>query len=404
MNNFDYNLALVLAHTLVCESRSCVTLYACGGNTMVQNSNESMNDILQAYKNNLGPMLNVLKAQQPSWEQSQLALTQALSPEYQKLQQQLYTQFGPELAKTASDIENQTALARAQGDAAVLAGPGAQIIAAAKKAAQEADPEYYASRAAVANKLQTTLGAMDPTRLTGGERAEIQRAAALAHKGPVQDAVDTASNAMQFGSALTNKQATIANTLNNSANALQSMKSSFDPTQVALGRPSTAVQQGAANSTGIQNFNNSQLFNQSSQLFGQAGNSNNMYNQGMLAQQNSNNQMKQMMVQQAMTGGGAASSCCFILLEAQNGLLPAYVRWCRDNLADEQTRVGYKRMARVLVPLMERFAVVKDLVNALMVEPLIRYGAWITCQPGATAMDRPYMKFWFGVWKLLGKY
>lgn len=118
----------------------------------------------------------------------------------------------------------------------------------------------------------------------------------------------------------------------------------------------------------------------------------------------------------SLSGQGAQSSssvgwgvnlCCFIFLEAYNGALPWWVRACRDQYAPEDSdrRRGYVRMSRWLVPAMRVSKVVRFLVNSLMVKPLTKWGGWYKCVPGYDRgwVYHPVVKFWFKLWKLLGK-
>lgn len=407
MNEFDLNLARVLACTIVHESNPYgVSLQACGGSTMVQNTGESMDSVMDAIVKHYPTLLGTINKNIIPFEQGQLAASQAVSPGYQQLQSDLYKQFAPDLAKTASQIEDQTAKARAASDLDILSGTGQGLIKAVTSADEAANPEYYAARKAMGGKLAQLADSFDVDKLSGGERAEIERANAAKYgTTSPNNAADVAGAAMNFGQALNAKRAAVSQALSQGLSTVNGLKSNIDVGNVALGRPSTSQAMSSTQLTGLRDMNNSQAFGQMNSLMGQTGQSNNMYNQGMLAQQNSNNQLKSMMINNAMTAGGATSSCCFIFLQAQNGLLPDFVRWCRDNLADEQTRKGYRRMAKWLVPLMERFAFVQDLVNAVMVEPLIKYGAWLTCQPDSRSnyYYRPYVTFWFRVWKTLGR-
>jgi len=104
-------------------------------------------------------------------------------------------------------------------------------------------------------------------------------------------------------------------------------------------------------------------------------------------------------------GSGAGVSCCFILLAATGGELPWFVRYCRDHLGTEETRRGYRRMARWLVPLMQRWSAVRLFVEATMVHPLIQYGGYLTRQEGYEGgfVFRPVKRVWFAIWNYLGK-
>jgi len=104
-------------------------------------------------------------------------------------------------------------------------------------------------------------------------------------------------------------------------------------------------------------------------------------------------------------GTGAGISCCWIFLAAHGGGLPWWVRYCRNHLGTNETRRGYRRMARWLVPLMERWALVRVLVHAFMTYPITCYGGFLVHEPGYETgfVFRPVKRFWFYVWNKLGK-
>ena len=104
---------------------------------------------------------------------------------------------------------------------------------------------------------------------------------------------------------------------------------------------------------------------------------------------------------------GGFDACCWILLEHYKGTMPWWVRACRDHFAPQSTarRRGYKRMAKWLVPAMKKSVVVRKLVDYLMVRPLESWGGWFWQVPGFEHGKRfcLIVKFWFKVWKVLGK-
>jgi hypothetical protein len=107
--------------------------------------------------------------------------------------------------------------------------------------------------------------------------------------------------------------------------------------------------------------------------------------------------------------GGAASAgtlCCFIFLEAYNGNMPWFVRECRDEFAPESSerRAGYIKMAGWLVPLMQKYKIVRMTVNGLMIKPLTRWGGYYKKVKGYEYgfIFRPFVKAWFWIWKKYG--
>jgi len=116
-----------------------------------------------------------------------------------------------------------------------------------------------------------------------------------------------------------------------------------------------------------------------------------------------------------LTGRGSQSSssqaanisaCCFIFLESYNGVLPWWVRECRDEMAPEDTRrrQGYVAMANKLVPWMRKSRAVTWLVNKFMVAPITKWGGYYKKVDGYEKcwVYKPAVTFWFKVWKTIG--
>lgn len=111
----------------------------------------------------------------------------------------------------------------------------------------------------------------------------------------------------------------------------------------------------------------------------------------------------------APTAGGGSilgDKCCFIFLEATNGQLPLYVRELRDYyyIMEPAIARGYIRMASWLVPLMKRFKAVKNIINIVMVKPIIEYGLFLKTCNGYSLRNHFIKGLWFKVWKWLGSY
>lgn len=100
-------------------------------------------------------------------------------------------------------------------------------------------------------------------------------------------------------------------------------------------------------------------------------------------------------------------SCCFIFLQALNGLLPSVVREARDYYYAKWPRVarGYVRLARTLVPLMRVSRAVAQLVNVLMIKPMIAAGrATFAGDPSVARLAAvPVAYMWLGIFALLGR-
>lgn len=101
-------------------------------------------------------------------------------------------------------------------------------------------------------------------------------------------------------------------------------------------------------------------------------------------------------------------NCCYIYMEAFNGTLPPVVRRARDLFAPESSdrRIGYIWMSKWLVPAMQKFAIVRVLVNETMIKPSIKYATWFFNEDGNKQTWKAYglvVKSWFKVWEVIGK-
>jgi hypothetical protein len=108
----------------------------------------------------------------------------------------------------------------------------------------------------------------------------------------------------------------------------------------------------------------------------------------------------------AMKGG----MCCFIFMEAYQGAMPGCIRRIRDKYYRRHPRIadGYKRMARWVVPLMQRSDLARRLVWWGMVGPATRYamgignGKWQMAD-GKWQRAKRMSHFWLRTWAVLGK-
>ena len=102
----------------------------------------------------------------------------------------------------------------------------------------------------------------------------------------------------------------------------------------------------------------------------------------------------------------AGLDCCFIFLQARNGILPWFINMARRDYYTPQRKRGYKWMARWLVPMMQKSKMVEWVVNAVMIKPFLRYGAWLYKDASASwrgVVSAPICKAWLATWNWLGK-
>lgn len=352
-------------------------------------------DVSHSTADQLQALIQYLPALSQAWQQqilptekATLAAQQEIAPQQAALNTQLYGQYGPELSRIGSQIASQEASATAK----TLAGSGADLARAATSTQQIADPEYYKTRALTSDKIGELLGSINVNGLSGSERAETERYLNQQNQGrgspDVSSNIKTVENASMFGSALQNKRNSLGQAITQATNFLPTAKSGIDVFQTITGRPSTTPNATAAAPVG------SQANNLTSQLFGNI--------------QNTQAQTQDLMASRRTTddrvNNAIGSFCCFIFLEIHNGVLPWYVRICRDYYYEKEpfARIGYRRMASILVPLMHSNGIVRSLVNRFMVSPITEHGGFIFGVDGCKSR-RGYKNFWFSIWKLIGK-
>jgi len=188
-----------------------------------------------------------------------LNVSQATSPGYAQLMTQIFNQYGPQLNTIGNAINRQNALAQANTERQVMAGPGADLVNQAYGLSQVFDKPYYDTRAATAGRLQDLMSSIDLNAgLSGTERNEIGQG--LSREGYARgtanapSATETVGNAMRYGQAgyqrRVQQQSLLGSAINTASSFLPTAKSGVDVFQVATGRPSMP-NQGASQFTGL---------------------------------------------------------------------------------------------------------------------------------------------------------
>ena len=206
---------------------------ACFGDER-QSGPEAMSSILNSIRESYPGAIEAVNKTLVPTAQSQLAADQAVSPGYAKLNMDLYNQFGPEAAKTAANIDDITQKAASQRELELAQGTGRQLVTEADLDHKQLDPEYYAQRAAMSEAMTKYLKASDPS-LTENEREEIRRGIGRTSTNP-SSAIDTASNAMQFGEKGREKVSMFGDAISRIAAAVPTMKSGISGFEVATRR------------------------------------------------------------------------------------------------------------------------------------------------------------------------
>jgi len=410
MNTFEYNLATILGHSIVWESARLEVdngipqgFYRNGGSP-APTTQESMAEVMKAYRENLLPMIQQQIAAAREYEPAMQDLRAQVSPREQQLNLDLYRQFGPQFAQASSDIARQNAQAQAETDLGIVSGTGRDLVREAMRTQKEADPEAYRARElALANleKLQGSL--LDPNAgLGGGERAEIERSLARENfargTGATPTATSTVANAMAFGQAgearRAQRQTALAGAAQLAAGAVQPLSSRIDTFQLTTGRPSINTgEQRTGGSREVGQESNAMGMN----LFGNASQ--------MRQQENQINAQRKPALDQFSQVMGSLPSCCWTFAEAFYGWdnIPDSVRVSRDLHYTPQRREGYRLMSRYLVPRMQESKVWRAAVNALLIKPMTAHAEWYVNGKGLGWIFTPLQKFYLAVWEHYGE-
>src|SRR5574343_1702324 len=364
------NLSKVLAHSIVYEASKDkpMELYNIGGDAPPV---QTVGGMLQDFTKYLPDYSSVVAKQMLPLELAQARASAEVSPIYTQNQLDIYNKYGPELNRVGQDIARSNALAQAQTEADVMRGPGTSLVQQGRQLSELVDPEYYKGRAAIGGLFDALNRGY-----TGSDIAEIRRSQAQdsMQRGTSQNPgnLNALENALSFGSQLANKRQNLANTIGTASAALTPLKSGVDPFAQATGR-SAMPNAGEQKFVGSRSDAGSGAMNLGTNLFGSQTQTNNAAMQAQAQNASSLNQM---------IGSMVGRPCCFIFMESYNGLLPWWIRRCRDAFYTPTRRLGYTRMSKILVPMMEKSKFIRGLVNELMIAPLSAYGGYLHQVPG----------------------
>ena len=410
MNTFEINLSKVLSHSMVWESSRLevdndIPLgYYRNGGSPAPGTQESMAEVMKAYRENIIPMIQQQVTAARQYEPEMQKLREEISPKEQALNKRLYEEFGPEFARIGSQIARQNAQAQAETDLGIVSGTGRELVREAMRTQKEADPEAYRARELALKNLEQLQGSLtDPNAgLSGAERAEIDRSMARENfargTGATPTATSTVSNAMAFGQAgearKAQRQSAIANAAQLAAGAVQPLSSRIDTFQLTTGRPS--VNQGEARTGGAREVgqeSNAMGMN----LFGNASQMRQQENQINASRKSALDQFSQVM--------GSLPSCCWTFAEAYYGWenIPDAVKVSRDLHYTPRIREGYRMMSRWVVPKMQSSKVWRAVVNALLIKPMTAHAEWYVNGKGFGWMFSPLQKTYLALWDYYGE-
>jgi hypothetical protein len=221
----------------------------CGSD--IPSTQESASDLFSAIYNYYPKLAEVYRDQALPTAQTELGVSQAVSPAYQQLMNDMYKQFGPQLAQTGQQIDRSNRLAAGQTDVDLLNTSGRQLANTYQDIDKGLNPEYYQVRANEANRIQDLLGSInlndanpEAERLVGQENARTGNLNNTSATG-------TVANALSFGSELDKRRNALNTAINSATNFLQpaNNSSNFNPATTALSRPTSST--GASEFAGV---------------------------------------------------------------------------------------------------------------------------------------------------------
>lgn len=375
-----------------------------GGGPEYQNTEETTAQQMEAYTKYLPDLLRTVAANTGVVERAQQGLSRELAPQQAQLQYDIAKEFMPGFTQIGIDQARQQAMGTAESDAAMLAGPGREVITNLTEAQRLADPEYFKNREMSMDALAKLFTSLDDPSggLNGAERAEVERSLAQSNTergntGPTN--IGTVEAAMNFGGAgaarKAQKQTAIGQAIATAAGAAPALRSGVDAYQVTTGKPSsntgvarfsqTDTQQGGA----TQNFGQSFLQNTAQFASNQQNN--------LATKKDALDKFSQVM--------GSLPSCCWTFREFREKFpdgIPWYVRASRDAYYTPARREGYRLFSKFMVPLMQKSSIIRGIVDLVFVDPMTRHAAWLGGENNYGWIFHPLQKLWLGIFSLLG--
>jgi hypothetical protein len=377
--------------------------YAAPSNSPVPQSEAQL---LQQYAQYLPGAAAATEGQIVPTAQATTNATINTEPQLNALNLQQLEQYALPEAQVGQQISNANALAGAQTNLNQLRGPGGQAASAAQTLNEQLNPDYYAAQNAASQGAASAVGAINLGGLSPGESAATERSLNENNVGTgnlgLLNPENTISNALNFGGAFNSKIGLMNQAVGAASGAAGTASSNagLNPTNVALGQPNTST---------LGNFGTSQLSPSNSTT--SAGSAGNVFNfgSGLLNQSSSlnssNNALTGQLGSTAMNTGSPSTYlgdiCCFIFLEAYHGKIPAAIRRGRNKFyfKNHDIATGYRRMARWLVPTMQKSILVRVLVWYMMVSPITRN----LSRPCTPTFTRTITHFWLRLWSILGR-
>ena len=214
-------------------------------------SAEPMGKVLQDYTKYLPSLMSATSAQMPNVAQQQFNATQATQPLYNALNLQQAQNYAQPLAKVGQDVQRSNALAGAKTNLEQMVGPGTAQALYANQLARAANPNNYKAQDVASSRAVDMLNKPDLSgNLTAGEQNALERGqnqslGATGNLG-LNNSMNTAANAMQFGNAATQRQQQQFANLGQALGAANQTSTSaqntgFNPINLALGQPNAGT-------------------------------------------------------------------------------------------------------------------------------------------------------------------
>ena len=320
-------------------------------------------------------------------------ISENITPQENTLSLQQLQKYAPQMQQLGLKLQGEQQQGGIKNDLAALLGPGRDLVGGADALDRALNPEFYQQREATNKGYLSLLAGQDPNKLSGSELAETERGLNRMNTSRgninVTDATTTAANAGAFGSALAGKQARFSQALSLFPSLSGASRSPLDAFGIATGRNNTPNPLGVGNvSTGNQsgkgidqNIQDSYRINQQVRAGAKTGSD-------------------------AFEGGVGACMGCYIFKEYFGYPdVPQYMRWCRDyeNRRNPFIGIGYKKMSFWLVPLMQRYKLIRSLIYYSCVLPIDKYCQFRTGYTTSFRWLKTVEWFWRNLWSSYGK-
>lgn len=304
-------------------------------------------------------------------------------------------------AEVGQQVARSNALAGAETNKAQIEGSGGDAARAASSLNRELNPEYDKSISNASNTISDVLGNINLQGLSPGESNAIERSLNQTNTNTgnagLVNPTNVVSNAMNFGQGYNDKlkmAAGMAGQASDIAN-VASGNANFSPVSVAMGQP---------NPTTSSNFGSGQFtnVNPSSSAASQSnamGFGNNLIG-NLFSSNNAAQSAGASMANATSPASYLGAVCCFIFLEAYHGEIPKCVRKGRDKYyrVNHDIATGYRRMAKWLVPAMNKHWLARVIIWSIMIRPIT---VFLTKPTHGT--NKRITHFWLRLWAILGR-